>query len=99
MISVTYTQYDSFSKSQYKIVKFYTAYFCELKDLKILKKKIHKGLVIINLCDGPEGIFAMPRNVSWPNKFALFCVMTQHTTREMSHDPTLCPPALHTGYL
>ena len=30
----------SFSKSQYKNVKFYTADFCDLKDLEILKKKI-----------------------------------------------------------
>ena len=80
-------------------MEFYTAHFSKLKALKLLKKKIQKGLVIINLCDGPEGIFAMPRNVLWPNKFALLCVMTQHTKTEMSHDPTLCPPALHTGYL
>ena len=87
-----------FPKVSIKCEILYCTFF-QVERFENIEKKIQKGLVIINLCDGPEGIFAMPRNVLWPNKFALLCVMTQPTKTEMSHDPTLCPPALHTGYL
>ena len=40
----------SLSKSQYKVVKCYTAHFCDLKDLQFLKtKNIHTPTSVIRL--------------------------------------------------